>query len=184
MMSTYNRMLYDPWWLYREAQIVDEWPETPPEGGTSLVAAFDVLRTVGHRQMFAGMSRLPQIKHGIVAVNRWIQTVDETRSAAAEGHVMLDGIPWFQNFYKPIEKRVTVRGKERVEYWLPEPKNWGKHVGYHCIVAAGASDERQAVPYHNSWGRDYPWPVYCSYASREKLIASANYGESAIVTDR
>jgi hypothetical protein len=34
MMSLLNRARYAGRWLYREAQIVDEWAETPPEEGT------------------------------------------------------------------------------------------------------------------------------------------------------
>ena len=181
-MSILNRRLYDPWWLYREAQIIDPWPETPPEAGTDLASGFDVLRTRGHRRIYAGESKPPKIDEGIVAVNRWITSVDEGRAALANKIPAVDGIAWFDAFYEPIQRRVKVNGRYRTEYWLPEPDKWGHLAGYHCICRTAASDDRQAFGYTNSWGTSYPWPVYISYEGHNKLMQIQ--GESAVVTDR
>lgn len=183
--SIVNRRLYDALWLYREAQKIDEWNDTPPESGTSLSAGFDVLRTRGHRRIYAARSMPEMIQHGIVKVNRWLTTVDEGRTALSEGYVVIDGIAWFSNFYERglIErKRQSRNGRVVREYWIPEPDGWGPMVGYHCIARAGASDERQAFAWLNSWGPTYPWPVYASYESHQKLMTIN--GEAAIVTDR
>lgn len=183
-MSILNRKLYDPWWLYREAQIVDPWPETPPEEGTDLASGFDVLRTRGHRRMYAHISRPVEIEEGIVSVNRWTTNIDEDRSAIAEGIPVVDGIAWFEGFDRRnlVERRVKVQGREKVEYWVQEPDKWGRLRGYHCICRPIASDLRQAFGWLNSWGMEYPWPVWVSYESRAKLQQVD--GESAIVTDR
>lgn len=183
LMSLYNRRLYDAFWLYRQAQDIDEYNDTPPAGGTSLSAGFDVLRTKGHRRIYNAKSMPAMIEHGIVAVNRWVQTVDEGRTSIAEGHPMADGIAWFNEFYKPIEKtRKLSSGRVVKEYWIPEPDAWGPLVGYHCICRAGASDQRESFQWLNSWGPSYPWPVNISYKSHEKLMTIN--GESALVTDR
>jgi hypothetical protein len=72
MMSHYNRARYQARWLYHEAQKVDPWPGEN-YSGTSVSAACDVLRTVGHKLE----NRLaPWISQGITA-NRWITTVDQ-----------------------------------------------------------------------------------------------------------
>jgi hypothetical protein len=47
MMSQLNRKTYDGFWLYHEAQKIDEWPGEDYDG-TSVRAALDILRKVGH----------------------------------------------------------------------------------------------------------------------------------------
>ena len=106
------------------------------------------------------------------------------RSLAA-GMPCVDGIAWFRRFYADglVERKVKLPGgRYRSEWWIREPEDWGPHVGYHCITRSGASDRRKAFAWLNSWGPGYPWPVYISYRSHEKLMQI--YGESAIVTDR
>lgn len=76
MMMLMNRRRYVPFWLYRAAQAIDEWDDTPPEEGTSVRAAMDVLRTVGHRRLFRGVEYAPSLAEGISA-NRWATTVDQ-----------------------------------------------------------------------------------------------------------
>lgn len=185
LMSILNRKLFDALWLYRQAQDVDEFHDTPPEQGTSLSAGFDILREKGHRRIYAAKSMTEMLGHGIVSVNRWLTTVDEGRTAIAEGHPIADGIAWFQNFYRDglVEKKRKLRnGRTVTEWWLPEPEQWGRMVGYHCITRAAASDERQAFGDLNSWGLGYPWPVWVSYRSHEKLMTIN--GEAAVITDR
>lgn len=185
-MSILNRKYFDAWWLYREAQARDEWSDTPPESGTSLSAGFDVLRELGHRYIRAGVAGPPLLQHGIVTVNRWLsQFADEGRAALSIKSPCVDGIAWFQRFYAAslIERKIKLPGgRYKSEWWIPEPENWGRLLGYHCITRAGASDRRQAFEWLNSWGESYPWPVYISYRAHEKLMQVQ--GESAIVTDR
>lgn len=77
-MSLIERVRFDARWLYHEAQMVDAWADTPPEEGTSVRAAFDILRSKGHIHVKRGnVSDLtPDLKYGI-SVNRWARTVDE-----------------------------------------------------------------------------------------------------------
>lgn len=184
-MSIYNNLRFDAMWLYLRAQLRDPWAETPPEEGTSLSAGFDVLREEGHRYFLAKKDSPPKIKHGIVAVNRWTNSVDEDRTAIAEGHPVVDGINWMREFDvdKLIHRTVKLRnGHKRAEWWIPEPDKWTRSLGGHCILRPLASDQRQAFGWLNSWGESYPWPVWISYEGRAKL--QEDYGESAIVTDR
>jgi hypothetical protein len=185
MMSILNRKLYDALWLYREAQILDEWAETPPEEGTSLSATFDVLRTKGHRRLWGGTSRPPEMDEGIVEVNRWITTVDEMRTAISEGKPILFGINWYNAFYNPVMKKSGNRNKE--EAWIAlesSDPQWGGLAGGHCIVGAGASDRRQAIELPNTWGRSYgvKGRVFIPYSAVTRLMGEL--GECAIVTDR
>jgi hypothetical protein len=181
MMSILNRKLYDAIWLYREAQLVDEWTDTPPEGGTSLSAGFDILRTKGHRRLWGGQSRPPEMDEGIVEVNRWLTTVDEMRTAISEGKPVCLGINWYRSFYNPTIK--TGPRKTR-EAWIAEGENWGILAGGHCILETGASDAREAFELPNSWGRPYGvnGRIWLPYKSAERLLKED--GEAAIVTDR
>jgi hypothetical protein len=76
MMSLFNRKRYDAPWLYHEAQLVDEWEETPPEEGTSVRAGLDILRTRGHRTVRAGGPGPVALVEGIKA-NRWATSITD-----------------------------------------------------------------------------------------------------------
>jgi hypothetical protein len=184
MMSILNRKLYDALWLYREAQDVDEWFDTPPEEGTSLSAGFDVLREKGHRRLWDGKSRPPELDEGIVEVNRWLTTVDEMRTAISEGKVIVLGINWYNAFYDPTFKKGPRGVKEAVIAARGSDPRWGGLAGGHCICVTGASDARQAFELPNSWGRSYGvnGRVWLPYESATRLLGEL--GEAAIVTDR
>lgn len=78
MMSLLNRKQYDAHWLYDNAQRIDEWDDTPPAEGTSVRAAMDVLRDVGHKpkRRFLNFLTRPQRDEGI-SENRWATTVEQ-----------------------------------------------------------------------------------------------------------
>lgn len=78
MMSILNRVKYDPTWLWNEAKVIDEWPETNPgdDEGTSVRAAMDVLRTKG---ILRAKAKLPTVGDGISA-NRWATKIDDLDS--------------------------------------------------------------------------------------------------------
>jgi hypothetical protein len=91
---------YDAIWLYRAAQAIDDWNDTPPQEGTSVRAALDVLRDTGHRRMRRGVSAAPDLTEG-VAANRWAETVDELRACVAAGVPAVLGIDWHEGFDRP-----------------------------------------------------------------------------------
>lgn len=88
MMTLLNRRRYNPWWLWDEAKIQDEWPDTNPgdDNGTSVHAAMTILRTVGHVPWSSTMPWPGSVKmrdaypaqqlDGIDTV-RWATTTDE-----------------------------------------------------------------------------------------------------------
>lgn len=78
MMSMLNRKRYDARWLWNEAKLIDQWPDTNPgdENGTSVRAACDILRDRGHRKVLAGNSCPEAAGEGILA-NRWATSIDE-----------------------------------------------------------------------------------------------------------
>lgn len=184
MMSILNRRLYDAFRLYATAQGIDEWPETPPEEGTSLRAGFDVLRTIGHWRIYAGRSRAPMLEEGITE-NRWVTTVDGARASIADGRPANLGINWHRQFSSPVSRprfgdKPTSR---RREYWIEaDPALWAPVDGGHAITAVGASDQRQAFALANTWGESYPFLVWLPYAAFEALMRED--GECGVVTDR
>jgi hypothetical protein len=86
MMTLLNRKRYDARWLYQQAQRIDEWADTPPEEGTSVRAALDVLRARGHRPMTNGSSRPVALREGIAA-NRWAPSTQAALDVLGYGDV-------------------------------------------------------------------------------------------------
>lgn len=163
---------YESRWLYLEAQLIDEWAETPPEEGTSVRAGCDILRARGHRRV-QRLSVGPELLvHGIAA-NRWAQSIDEVRAAIFAGFAVSIGINWYANFEDPV----LVDG----EYWIGRGGNLGNVRGGHCTALYRFSDRRDAVRQMNSWGAAYP-PVWLPYDVLERLMHE--YGEVAVITDR
>lgn len=162
---------FAPHWLYDEAQIVDEWPETPPEEGTSVRAACDVLRVQGHRRVRYGKAQPVDQKWGIAA-NRWAVNHDELRAAIYGNLAISIGVNWYSNFDDPV----TYNG----ELWIGRSNNLGYIRGGHCVCLFRMSDHRGAFRLMNSWGPDYP-PVWVPYGVVDRLISED--GEATVITD-
>jgi hypothetical protein len=96
MMSLLNRKRYFARWLWDQAKVIDEWPETKPgdDNGTSVRAAFEVLRTRGHvpwKASYQPMNDSPgdaYARSGLrgveadgVSAYRWAKTTDEVMAA-------------------------------------------------------------------------------------------------------
>lgn len=188
MMSILNRVRYGAGWLYREAQLIDEWTDTPPAEGTSLRAGFDILRQRGHRQLRGQRLRPEDLEHGIAA-NRWATTVDEVRAALASGVPVNLGINWYRQFSNPQQSTrlddhgqpITEFGIQRYDYFIGVGQ-WGQVDGGHAITVVGYDDNREAFALCNTWGFAYPFIVWLPYRSFERLMNE--YGEAGIVTDR
>lgn len=185
---------YDPIWLWNEAKKIDEWPETNPgdDEGTSVRAAYDVLRTVGHRRIGLHSISLnvdgvpvvndpyegpPSLDEGVLT-NRWATTVDEMRTAIASNLPVTIGVNWYSNFDRPYH---TLSGS-KPDYIIGKDKSsLGVIRGGHCVCIYGASDRRQAFRVKNSWGKSYPL-VWLPYETMQRLLNED--GEAALVTDR
>lgn len=83
MLSHYNRRRYDPYFLYYEAQKIDEWPGEGYEG-SSVRAALDVARTLGAARISRGAVRPPDLAEGISA-NRWATDTQDFLDAVGYG---------------------------------------------------------------------------------------------------
>lgn len=174
MMSVLNKKLYDAIWLWEQAKHIDEWPWTNPgdNNGTSVRAAMDVLRTVGHVPVIRNKERKPFLEDGIHR-NRWAVRVDQIRTAIVTGTPVVFGINWYTNFNSP----------EKIEgrYWIGHGIQ-GTYIGGHAVCIYAVSDRLQAVGIVNSWGKLYPPLVWMPYKTVETLLAE--YAEAALVTDR
>jgi hypothetical protein len=162
---------YAPRWLYGEAQLVDEWPETPPEEGTSVRASCEILNVQGHRRVQRGVEGPVVTAHGIDAY-RWATGADELRAAIYGGLAVSIGVNWYSSFDNPQ----VING----ERWLPKT-NLGHVRGGHCVCLYRMSDRRQAFMLMNSWGEYYP-PTWLPYETLERLIDE--WGEAVVITDR
>lgn len=170
---------YDARWLYQSAQAVDEWGDTPPESGTSVRAAADVLRDRGPVRFYRGRTIGPVWNDGI-SVNRWATSVDEIRSAIALGMPAVIGVNWYENFDRPAYLNgaywIGTDGVER-----RATSDLGRIRGGHAVCVYGASDRRQAVKIVNNWGMLYPL-VWMPYAVLSRLLDEL--GEASVITDR
>jgi hypothetical protein len=107
MMGLLNRTRYDAPWLWDRAKEVDEWADTNPgdNNGTSVRAAMDVLRTIGH--ITWGKDK-PDPKNGISA-NRWATNVDDLFSVLQnDTYKKLGAIPFFNSWGKYYPRKVWV----------------------------------------------------------------------------
>lgn len=95
-MTWTDRVRFDWHWLYREAQLVDSWAETPPEEGTSVRAAIDILRTKGHRRTWSTHTYDTDPKHG-VSVNRWAQSMEDVYAVLKSPRLEAQGVVAFAN---------------------------------------------------------------------------------------
>jgi hypothetical protein len=171
MLSILNRKRYAARQLYLEAQLIDEWDDTPPSEGTSIKAAMDVLRERGHWRYWGGLMRLLGLNEGIAA-NRWATTVDELRTSISTGTPFVLGCNWYSSFDSPMHLD---------NGWWIGHQHFGQVRGGHAICGYGASDKRQAFRLVNTWGFDYPM-VWVPYAAVQRLLNED--GECAIITDR
>lgn len=187
--SPYTRR-YDPLWIWNEAKQIDEWPDTNPgdANGTSVRAAYDVLRTKGARRIKTSGIVLtddwivkvidyqyqPSLNEGILE-NRWARTVDEMRTAIAQGASITIGVNWYTNFDNPQLDQSSGH------YWIGRSSDLGSIRGGHAVCIYGASDRRQAFRMKNSWGEYYPL-VWLPYSVMQRLLNE--WGEATLVTDR
>jgi hypothetical protein len=175
MMTILNRKRYDARWLWNRAKEIDEWDDTNPgdDNGTSVRAAMDILRDVGHSTWRNGTTSPPSLTEGITE-NRWATSVDEVRQAIANGIPVVLGTNWYSKFDNPTQK-----GRE---WWLAEEGDGLGFVrGGHAYLVNYASDKRQAFRTPNSWGKNWP-PSWISYDVIQRLINE--HGEAALITDR
>lgn len=163
---------YESRWLYQQAQGIDEWPETPPEEGTSVRAGCEILRARGHRRVQRLLTDPePRPENGIGAY-RWATTVDEIRSAIWSDAAVAIGVNWYSTFDRPT--------KRDGELWIGLDANaWVR--GGHCVCLYRYSDRREAFRLMNSWGEEYP-PVWLPYDVMQRLLDE--YGEAVLITDR
>lgn len=159
-------------WLYLQAQLIDEWDDTPPGEGTSVRAGCEILRSTGHRRVQGTFTSAPSLNHGIAAY-RWAVDVDEVRAAIYAGLAVSIGVVWYTNFDNPV----TFNN----ELWIGRSPNLGTVRGGHCVCLYRMSDRRQAFRIMNSWGPAYP-PVWIPYTVLQRLISE--WGEISVITDR
>jgi len=183
-MQLYGRR-YNPLHIWDAAKARDDWPDTNPgdNEGTSVRAAYDVLRDVGPERCRIRMGDGVPVPYNVgpplladgVAANRWATSVDEMRTALALGLPVVIGVNWYAAFDSPTRQ-------PNGEWWMPQPGvKLGGLRGGHCVCLYGASDRRQAFKVKNSWGRYWPL-TWLPYGLMERLRGED--GEACLVTDR
>lgn len=168
MKSHHDEQLFNAYWLYKRAQAIDGDPGTKGDNdGAYIWAAGDVLRKEGHSLY---KQTTPDMDYKILSYY-WAKSIDEIRTAAANGYPPVFGIPWFAGFNKPT----TYNG----ELWIGRSA-WGSILGGHAIWCCAVSDQRQAVALLNTWGAGWAngGPVWIRYTDITKLF---RYGSECMI---
>jgi len=77
-LSLMNRSRYDARWLYQQAQLIDPYPETPPEEGTDVNSGCSILLKKGARKYDSATGTfLPVSLASGIKAYRWAQSVDD-----------------------------------------------------------------------------------------------------------
>jgi len=125
MMTLLNRTRYNARWLWDEAKLIDEWPDTNPgdDEGTSVHAAADVLNQKGHVPWASSMTNLDYVARDQLTPNpsagisafRWAASVDEIRDVLQSPlNDQLQAIP-FLNSWGRYYPHITWMGYDVVE---------------------------------------------------------------------
>lgn len=117
VMTLLNRKRYDAKWLYHEAQLIDEYSDTPPAEGTSVRAGLEMLRTKGAMAVVRGVDKGPFASDGISAF-RWITDVEDIRKALGQSMSALT-IP-FLNSWGRSYPHITYMPYETMQQLLDE----------------------------------------------------------------
>lgn len=178
-MSILNKRFYAARKLYLETQFVDPWSDTPPQEGTSVISAAEVLQKQGHWRFARGITWPLAISEGISQF-RVARTVDEIRSAIYLDVPAVAGIDWMSDYDSPQWIDIGKGGKR---WWIGlDPDRLGTLRGGHAICLFGARDDIEAFVLVNNWGVNYPI-VHLPYKTMEKRILNAG-ADVIIPTDR
>ena len=110
-VSLLNRQTYDAKWLYNEAQLIDEFEDTPPEEGTSIRAGCDILVSRGHKKIYRGITIPEKIGEGI-SKYRWATSMDDIFSSLKNDLAFeLDAIPLLNSWGKGYPRVVWIPSK-------------------------------------------------------------------------
>jgi hypothetical protein len=119
MMGLLNRKKYNARWLWDLAKTVDYWPDTNPgdDEGTSVSAAMDILRKIGHVSWKSSMANLTwQQRDALtatagegIAANRWATNIDDLFSVLQnESYKKAGAIPFYNSWGKYYPRKVWV----------------------------------------------------------------------------
>lgn len=127
VMSLLRRERFNAGWLYHEAQLVDEWADTPPAEGTSARAGFQILETKGGERVYRGVSQPPDLANGISAY-RWASSWDVVRATLGVP-LGMDGIRLLNSWGRQYPHIVNLTDEagarllaEDGEFGIPTPR--------------------------------------------------------------
>lgn len=121
------KMLPDTSWVYREAQLIDEWPgEEPQYYGTSVRAGVKVLQKRGHVESY-----------------HWTKNVNETAAWILEYGTIVLGTYWYTSM-----DAVDKNGVAKIVKGSPTR-------GGHAYLCVGYNQNMGAFRCLNSWGRQW-----------------------------
>lgn len=141
--------------LYRQAQVLDDYPGED-YSGSSVLGGAKAVEQQGHLKEY-----------------RWAFGLDDLILALGYHGPAVLGIDWYGSMYEP-----TYRDGD---YWINVE---GEKVGGHAILANGVSIRRRAIKLHNSWGYDWGdrGEAWVSWDDMRRLLGDG--GEACIPVRR
>lgn len=141
-------------WLYDQAQNIDEWDDTPPEGGTSVRAAAKILQALG-----------------AITSYHWANSVGDIANAVLTTGPVVMGTTWYNSMFNPILKSDHA-------YLGVNPDSG--IAGGHAWVVNGYSTDTGYFRMKNSWGKDWGYGAH-AYLSSHDLDYLLNDGGEACI---
>lgn len=142
-------------WLYDQAQLVDEWDDTPPAGGTSVRAGAKVLQRVG-----------------AIASYHWASTMADVIVALLTVGPVVVGTVWYASMFYPDNGRLVVDPSSGV-------------AGGHCYVLDGVNTATGLVRMKNSWGQGWGNGGFATVKITDMAqLVEAQDGEACIALER
>lgn len=117
--------------VYEQSQAIDEFPDTPPAGGTSVRAGAKVMQMKGY-----------------ISTYLWATTIDEIREWILRHGPVVVGTNWYEAMFEGLRETHSILHG----FWV---KPEGAVVGGHAWNIIGYSLKRHAFRGFNSWGPNW-----------------------------
>jgi hypothetical protein len=145
--------------VYDRAQQIDEWGDTPPEGGTSVRAGAKALQEIG-----------------CISDYHWLFTTDQVTLALLELGPVVCGTDWFNSMFDPSPPAPGTGSMLTVD-------PLSGVAGGHCYTLTGVNTTTGRYRILNSWGAGWGNAGYAYMRITDFATLLASGGEATLTSD-